>query len=534
MVPCAVPHTRAIPRIVASAVLAVVACGTGEAGPGASVEAGGSGTGGGRAGAAGSAAHPGGSGGNGGVAAGAKGGASGAGSGGGAGNGGSAGSPVAGAGGATGGGGAAGFPGGAAGAGAMAGASRGPAYDAGTASCPPADGTRRVKLVNNCTAPRWFKLDGRTTPTWARPSTCPWAGESCSDLDGVGQCTAIAKAKSPGVDPGLVYCKATGAGSAGVCACNPHFSLEPGAAHEIVLPAGAAFPSGTGWLATGCNALGASCALGNDAANNSVYEFTYDKPGGSLYYDLSAVNAWTSVSSVGMKSCGGALDPKDEFRCAGTGCRFEVTTQCPDGSPAFAGAPSGCITCPVKTVGGKQVLDGPCGPCPDGASANRVPSGTVFNAGNVGGPEWTWTGAPDFATTFGFDEGAHANRRRVCTAGVCKVVAAGQSANTCLGGCDLCTLSTGTPPDGPECLKYCCPDVTRAYGGASYRYDSAGCTALGVQRGTDYTATLKAACPHVYTYGYEDHSSTFICDTSASLVVQACPDPVDYPAAASP
>lgn len=410
----------------------------------------------------------------------------------------------------------------------MAGGSRGPAYDAGTASCPPADGTRRVKLVNNCQETRWFKLDGRTTPTWARPNSCPWAGDACTDLDGITQCTAIAKAKSGGVDPGLVYCKANGSG-AGTCACNPHFSLAPGESHEISLPAGAAFPSGTGWLATGCNAHGAKCSLGNDAANNSVFEFTYDSAGGSLYYDLSAVNAWTSASAVGMKTCGGATDPKDKFRCTGTGCRFDVATQCPDGSANLAGAPAGCVTCPVKMVNGKQVLDGSCGPCPDGASANRIPTGTVFNAGNVGGPEWTWSGSPDFATTFGYDEGVHAKRRFVCANGACAPAAPGAAPNTCLGGCDLCTLTKGAAPDSPECLKLCCPDVTKTYGGASYRYDSAGCTALGVQRGTDYTATLKAACPYVYTYGYEDHSSTFLCDTTASLIVQACPDPTDFP-----
>ena len=89
---------------------------------------------------------------------------------------------------------------------------RGPAYEAGTAGCPPADGTRRVKLVNNCVAPRWFKLDARTTPTWARPTVCPWTGETCTDLEGTAQCEGKARAKSGGADPGSVYCKATPAG----------------------------------------------------------------------------------------------------------------------------------------------------------------------------------------------------------------------------------------------------------------------------------------------------------------------------------
>src|SRR5688572_30707680 len=39
--------------------------------------------------------------------------------------------------------------------------SRGPAYDAGTAYCPNDDGLRQIKLVNNCTETRWFKMDGR-------------------------------------------------------------------------------------------------------------------------------------------------------------------------------------------------------------------------------------------------------------------------------------------------------------------------------------------------------------------------------------
>ncbi len=403
---------------------------------------------------------------------------------------------------------------------AAADGSRGPAYDAGTAGCPASDGTRRIKLVNNCNAARWFKLDGRTTPTFARPTTCAWSGAACTDNEGVGQCTAIAKTMSPTVDPGNVYCKA------GACACNPYYELAPGKAVELALPASASFPSGTGWLATGCNALGAACALGDQAAKNSVYEWTYDAPGGSLYYDISAVNAWTATSAVGMKTCGGAKNPNDKFRCNGTGCRFDVRAQCPDGSAGFAGGPSGCITCPVHTVGGKQVINGSCGPCPNGASSNRIPTGTTFNANNVGGTEWTWQGSADFATMFGLDEGVHANRRFTCSGGMC---APGGAVDTCLGGCDFCTVTKGVPPDDPQCLKYCCPDVTKTYAGSTYRYDSAGCTALGVQRGTDYTATVKAACPYVYTYGYEDHSSTFICETSASLLVQACPDATDFP-----
>jgi hypothetical protein len=377
----------------------------------------------------------------------------------------------------------------------------GPAHDSGNASCPAEGAQRRIKLVNNCTEPRWFKLDGRTTPTWARPTTCPWAGETCTDLDGTAQCQAKAKAKAGGVETGTVYCKATGAG-AGVCACNPHFELAPGAAFEIVLPDDAAFPSGTGWIATGCNPLGASCSLGNDAAKNSTFEWTYDRPGhGSLYYDISAVNAWTTASSVGMKSCGGSRDPADPFRCGGAGCRFDVATQCPNGTASQPSATG-----------------------PSGDSANVVPRQTVFNRGGIGGAEWTWTGSPDFATHFGFDEGTHAERRYACDGGACTPAPLGASANTCLGGCDLCTTARGVSPEHPDCIKYCCPDVTRVYSGSTYRYDSAGCTALGVQRGTDYTAALKAACPLVYTYGYEDHSSTFLCDSSASLLVEACPE----------
>jgi hypothetical protein len=357
--------------------------------------------------------------------------------------------------------------------------------------------------VNNCTEPRWFKLDGRTTPTWARPSSCPWAGETCTDIDGTGQCGAKARAKSGDVDPGTVYCKAS-AGGGGTCACNPHYELAPGASVDIPLPNDASFPSGTGWIATGCNALGAACSLGDSAARNSTFEWTYDKPGASLYYDISAVNAWTTASPVGMKTCGGKPNPTDKFRCGGTGCRFDVETQCPDGSASF-----------------------PSGTFPNGASAKEVPTNTVFNAGNVGGPEWTWKGSPDFATHFGFDEGAHADRRYSCSASGCKP---GGEANTCLGGCDLCTTTRGVSPEHPDCIKYCCPDVTKTYDGSTYRYDSAGCTALGVQGGTDYTAALKTACPAVYTYGYEDHSSTFICESTASLLVQACPDPVDFPA----
>jgi hypothetical protein len=253
------------------------------------------------------------------------------------------------------------------------------------------------------------------------------------------------------------------------------------------MPADAAFPSGTGWLAVGCNEWGHGCEAGNDAAKSSTFELTYDPPGqGSVYYDISAVNAWTT-------------------------------------------APPGCIDCPTMIdQNGKKVLAGSCGTCPDGASANRIPTGTVFNAGGASGPEWTWSGAPDFAVGWGHDEGARADRRYSCGAAGCGPAEAGK-ANTCLGGCDLCTVASGEGPGDDACLKYCCPDVVKDYGGHSYRYDSAGCTALGVQAGTDYTVAVKSECPYVYTYGYEDHSSTFRCETSASLLIQACPDPEDFP-----
>lgn len=408
--------------------------------------------------------------------------------------------------------------------------SRGPAYEAGTADCPANDGMRRIKLVNNCTETRWFKMDGRTTPVWARENNCPWNGASCTDLEGVGQCSLIAKNMSGGTDPGLVYCKATSPGGPGACACNPFFELKPGEMHEIVMPGDAAFPSGTGWLATECNAYGSNCAVGNEAAKNSTFEFTYDNPGqGKLYYDISAVNAWTTASSVGMKSCGGAPpNPNDVFWCRGTGCRFDVNTQCPDGSDKFAPGPPGCQECPTMIVGGKRVIVGSCGTCPDGSSANRIPTGTVFNANNIGGPEWTWNGAPDFAVGFGYNEGAHANRRYACSGTGCVLAEPGK-ANTCLGGCDLCTVSQTAGPGQDACLKYCCPDLVHVYNGFSYRYDSAGCTALGVQAGTDYSPAVKGECPYVYTFGYEDHSSTFLCETSASLLIQACPDPTDFP-----
>lgn len=327
--------------------------------------------------------------------------------------------------------------GGAGGSGANGGSggSRGPAYDAGTAGCPAGDGVRRIKLVNNCAEPRWFKLDGRTTPLWARPQDCPWAGASCDDPEGVAGCTPIAAAMSGG-DPGITYCKAGPGGN--TCACNPFFELGPGEEHEIEMPADAAFPSGTGWLAVGCNKWGHTCTTGNDAAKSSTFEFTYDNPGqGSLYYDISAVNAWTTASAVGMKSCGGAEpDPADVFWCRGTGCRFDVATQCPDGTDTFPAAPAGCMECPTMIVEGKQVLAGSCGTCPDGADANRIPTGTVFNPNNVGGPEWTWTGPPDFALGLGHDEGARADRSFSCGPGGCDPAPAGE-ANTCLGGCDL-------------------------------------------------------------------------------------------------
>jgi hypothetical protein len=388
-------------------------------------------------------------------------------------------------------------------------------------------------LVNNCTETRWFKLDGRTTPTWAQTNDCPWAGKPCTVLDDVDECSTIAKSVSGAVDPGLVYCKAAAAGGAGTCACNPFFKLEPGEAHEIVMPATAAFPSGTGWLATGCNAWGNLCSVGNYAGKNSEFEFSYDAVGkGFLFYDISAVNAWTTASSVGMKSCNSAGSvgrENDPFWCGGTGCRFDVNTQCPDGTDTFAAAPSGCRDCPTKIdATGKKVPDGPCGPCPDGNSANGIPTGTVFDANNVGGDEWTWLGPAGFAKGWGYAEGSRANRRYSCGMIDCTVAQPGK-ATSCLGGCDLCVVASKAGPGDPGCIKYCCPDGFQTYGAFKFRYDSVGCTALGVQPGTDYTVALKTECPYVYTYAYEDHSSTFVCDTGASLLVQTCPDPVDFP-----
>ncbi len=234
------------------------------------------------------------------------------------------------------------------------------------------------------------------------------------------------------------------------------------------------------------------------------------------------------MSAVGLRTCGGTPNPADPYRCGAVGCRFDVATQCPDGTADHPGGAAGCLTCATRLVGGKLVLDGPCGTCPIGTSANQIPTGTVFNLNGQGGPEWTWLGAASFATLFGHDEGIHAQRRYACTGGSCAAAPAG--GDTCLGGCDLCTLTRGVSPGHPDCIKYCCPDGTRTYEGSNYRYDSAGCTALGVQGGTDYTVNLKAACPSVYTYGYEDHSSTFVCDTAASLLIQACPDADEFPA----
>lgn len=409
---------------------------------------------------------------------------------------------------------------------------RGPAYTTGAAACPASDGHRHVRLANNCDKTRWIKFDTRTTPLWARPTTCAWAGTTCTDVNSAVQCTAAAKAKSAESDPGAVYCVASAAGGgAGECGCHPYFKLEAGASHEIDLPDGSGFASGTAWFAEGCDERGMNCQVGEFQSHNGAIEFTYDdlnvKPGGSLFYDITAVDGWSTASNVGMKSCGGEKDPSKPLSCAAGSCTLDIAKQCPDGSDAFPAAPNGCVVCPTITKDGQQVINGSCGPCPNGASANQIPTGTVFNAKNVGGDEWTWTGAPDFATSFGFDEGVHAQHRYTCTNNVC--TKGGAQPNSCLSGCDICVQQTGKLPHDPECIKYCCPDTTIDYGGHSYRYDSAGCTALGVQRGTDYTASVKAACPLVYTYGYEDNTSTFTCQTSASLLVVACPDTTDFP-----
>ncbi len=406
--------------------------------------------------------------------------------------------------------------------------SGGPAYAQDNAACPALDGgTKTLKLVNNCTETRWFKLDGKTTPTWARPTDCPWVNETCTDVGDIVQCTpkALQKAQEidPNANPGKVYCIDN------KCACNPFFEIASGQAEEIAFPSNdTAYPSATGWLATGCNAYGAQCTVGNEAAKNGTFEFTYDPPGGTLWYDISAVNSWTTASAIGMKSCGGSTNPSDVFWCNGAGCRFDVDTQCPDGTDKFAAAPAGCSVCAVTMDAGKQVLDGPCGTCPYGDGGNQIPSGTTFNH-NDPVNEWTWQGSQDFALGWGYNEGTRVNRRANCDQnGSCTMVTTGQ-ANSCLGGCDLCTHKNSVGTTDPTCLKYCCPDIHQDAGGFDYRYDSAGCTAIGVQAGTDYTVAVKSACPYVYTYGYEDHSSTFKCENTASLLVMACADAANFP-----
>uniref|UniRef100_A0A914X451 Uncharacterized protein n=1 Tax=Plectus sambesii TaxID=2011161 RepID=A0A914X451_9BILA len=194
-------------------------------------------------------------------------------------------------------------------------------------------------------------------------------------------------------------------------------------------------------------------------------------------------------------------------------------SQCPDGSGRFKAAPG-----------------------PDGNTAHRIPTGTVFNRHNRGGREWVWKGPADFAQHFGTPQGRNTNRRFRCDRRGCRH-APGHEVNTCLGGCDYCTTvlrkSPGVVPKigltfmvdtgSNECIKYCCPDIWRNYRGFPYRYDSAGCRALGVQQGTDYTATLKSHCKYVYTYAYEDHTSTFQCKASVSLQIMACPNYADFP-----
>lgn len=359
--------------------------------------------------------------------------------------------------------------------------------------CPSSEG-RKIKLLNSCQDTRYFKLDGRTTPLWVPRPSCPWEGKTCSVEGGVDECMSIAKDVTGGKNVGTVYCLS------GTCQCNPYFGLPAGGSMEIDMAPGITWPSGTGWLASDCNEYGGSCGVGDTASRNSEFEFTYTDQ--QVYYDMSAVNAWTSASSVGMKSCGGS-STSDPFWCSGSACRFDPASNCPDGSNSFA---------PVSG--------------PDGDSANTIPTGTVFNKNNVGGTEWTWEGAPDFGQKFGYAEGVHASRRYHCDQTGCS--ANNGSPNTCLGPCDLCVLNAGNPMSS-ECIKYCCPDSWQTYDGHQYRYDSAGCTALGVQGSTDYTLALESQCPYVYTYGYDDRSSTFLCDATSSLLIESCPSASNFP-----
>uniref|UniRef100_A0A914VT08 Uncharacterized protein n=1 Tax=Plectus sambesii TaxID=2011161 RepID=A0A914VT08_9BILA len=380
------------------------------------------------------------------------------------------------------------------------GQAKGPAYDSGVASCP--GGGRVVHLVNNCPDSRWFKFDGRTTPQFARPS-CPYSNIDCvltpgTDPMGIVDCYNKIRQNFNNLDAGVVYCVS------GKCNCNPDYQVASGRDMKINFPSGQDWTSGTGWLADGCNQLGGGCTVGNSAARNSLFEFTYTN--GQVWYDMSAVDAWTTISPVGLRVCGShSNQPNNPFWCAAVGCDFNVHTQCPDGSGGFS-----------------------AGPGPDGGTANNIPTGTVFNANNVGGQEWVWQGPADFAQHFGSDQGSHANRRFQCDATGCRRTDE-SSVNTCLSGCDYCTTVLGKAPDSNECIKYCCPDIWVRYSGYPYQYDSAGCRALGVQQGTDFTATLNAYCKHVYTYAYEDRTSTFQCDDTVTMQIMACPDTADFP-----
>uniref|UniRef100_A0A914X3J3 Secreted protein n=1 Tax=Plectus sambesii TaxID=2011161 RepID=A0A914X3J3_9BILA len=118
------------------------------------------------------------------------------------------------------------------------------------------------------------------------------------------------------VDPGVVYCVN------GRCSCNPNYEIASGRDVKINFPNGD-WTSGTGWLAEGCNRFGAGCTIGDSAARNSLFEFTYTR--GNVWYDISAVNAWTTISPVGMRVSGPrANSSNNHFWCGAVGCNFDV------------------------------------------------------------------------------------------------------------------------------------------------------------------------------------------------------------------
>lgn len=405
--------------------------------------------------------------------------------------------------------------------------------------------TRKIIIENNCKQKRTIKFDGNTTPLYIGNQL------GIRPIPNTSGCTlgsALPPNDPKNITGGTLYCKKNKDGETNFYT-NPVFDLEPGTRKEIEVNDDG-WSSATGWIAKDCNIYGEECKLGDSANKNALFEWTIPaKNQGNIFYDLSAVNGYTNISSVGIEAKSSVPPPRNmdgNFWQKYTSCSYDIAKYCPDGTNRF-----------LPNDSKNNFMS---------SEPKDLQTPITFNKDCVGGCQWTY-GDNDFDRSilnkqlaFPSDiiEDKNSNRRYNCffEKNAVKCTHSGEY-NTCLGPCDLCLVENNNNPE--KCKQYCCPfdgyckplDVTQNPVNSTnlpdcdpnigncttdftvfnptnkyYYLDSAGCRALKVQSGTNYTRNLVGKggndCKNVYTYGYDDFNSTFQADNGAQMTVSVC------------